>query len=189
VRALILGGAATVWSDADRALALGEFDLTIAVNDIGKVWKGRVDHWVSLHPDKLKTWIGERRKAGLNADFQTWAHRRYRGVGKRESLPHITSSVADWHGSSGLLAVAVALRLKCTRIVLAGVPMSPKAAHFFDEKPWVVATRFQMAWKRNLPEIKDFVRSMSGWTAELLGEPTAAWIEEGKDGSPTDASG
>jgi hypothetical protein len=35
---------------------------------------------------------------------------------------------------------------------------------------------YRKGWERKLPDIKDRVRSMSGWTKELLGKPTKGWL-------------
>ena len=93
----------------------------------------------------------------------------------------------DVGGSSGLLAVTVALELgkenqDQLRIVLAGVPMDPAAGNFrAPSVPWAEATVYHPAWEERAEALKKNVRSMSGWTAELLGKPTAAWLQHGKE--------
>jgi hypothetical protein len=110
--------------------------------------------------------LHRRRQAGLNRP-QTWAHKPYRGIDR---------STPDWAGSSGLFAVKVAIEEGFERIVLAGVPMTAEGAHYYDAKVWTAAHVFHSGWNHRLPQIKDIVRSMSGWTRELLGEPTRDWL-------------
>ena len=164
---IILGGADCVWDDADRAL---EFQpaTTIAINDMVARWARPIDHAVSLHPDKLQRWVQERRRRGLPGEFTTWCHKD--GWTDRHTR--------DWGGSSGLLAVKIARELGHTRIILCGIPMDAEAAHFFDAKPWKPATRYRAAWITRKQEISPFVRSMSGWTKGLLGQPDEAWLSQ-----------
>lgn len=168
--ALILGGASSVWTDSAKALDLFRPDLTIAVNDMLGAWLGRLDLFCTLHPEKAERWIRQRRLAGADMDFETWAHAR------KPNSPTIDRVTPDWGGSSGLFAVKAALECGCDRIVLAGVPMSADGAHFFDASPWSEAKAYHKAWLNHQAEIALYVRSMSGWTAELLGRPDASWL-------------
>jgi hypothetical protein len=38
---------------------------------------------------------------------------------------------------------------------------------------------FQKGWEKNGEELKPFVRSMSGFTREFLGEPDKGWLLDG----------
>src|SRR5690606_32827413 len=86
--------------------------------------------------------------------------------------PHLDS------GSSGLYAVKAMLDLGFDKIVLTGVPMTQGGGHFVRHEPWDAYDRFRGAWVGALGIIHGPVRSMSGWTAEILGVPSAAWITE-----------
>lgn len=168
-RALVLGGASCVWADVEAALALGEYDAVIAANDVGAHWTGRLDHWVSLHPDKFDGWVRSRREKGYPDGFTTWAHKKQAGC-------PVDRETDDWKGSSGLFAAKVARELGFDRIVLCGVPLDAEGAHFFDPKPWSAFKSFRFGWLSHRQEIAPFVRSMSGWTKEILGAPTEGWI-------------
>jgi hypothetical protein len=50
------------------------------------------------------------------------------------------------------------------------------ADHITRHKPWHAAPGFIRGWHRHTGEIKPFVRSMSGWTKDQLGEPTFLWL-------------
>lgn len=179
--ALVLGGANCVWEDAIAALDMIAPDTVVAVNEVSARWAGPVDYQVSLHPERLLVWQDERRKWGYSepafvvttektANFE--AGQRYPRVDFAMDYrwPGMTAS-----GSSGLYAVKVALTA-ADRVILAGVPMTPEAAHFFHPARWNERDSFTDAWHRAMPFIKDRVRSMSGWTADLLGQPSQEWL-------------
>lgn len=171
-RCLILGDARNVRADAAGAFELFTPDAIFATNNIGLHWEGQVDFWVTLHPMPCHDWVGmasaleKRAQAGRNAP-ECWAHNHKGGVPNRSS---------DWGGSTGLLAVKIAREKAFDKIVLAGVPMSSELGHFYDKKPWGSANGFRRAWQSRVKMIGPFVRSMSGWTRELFGEPTAEWL-------------
>jgi len=168
-RAIILGGAGNLWDDKAAALKLFEPDLVIACNHAGRDERGRVDHWVTMHPDIRTRWIGERVEAGLPPAGQLW-HPRHRG-----NYPDSTQ-IESWAGSSGMLCIAVAYELRCSHIVLCGVPMEKQHGHYDDPRPWHECRQYHQVWERRRPRIQSRVRSMSGWTRELLGAPTKEWL-------------
>lgn len=136
---------------------------------------GRLDHWVTMHPELFPLWTEARRRAGHRPAGQLW-HARHRVDAKPGSLP-----IESWGGSSGLLCVALALHLGCDRVVLAGVPMDKMARHYDCAQPWMEARQYHPAWERHLPRMRDKVRSMSGWTRELLGAPDRGWLNAEPD--------
>jgi hypothetical protein len=181
--ALVIGGAGCVWSDVEAALDLGDFDGVVACNDAGAVWTGPLTAWVSLHPEKFGRWLAVRRKRGLPEPEAIYGHEEARTHCPRLS-PEITGFPAlrfagqSACGSSGLFALKVALiDLGFDRAVLCGVPMRAEDGHFFTSTAWGDCQHHRAAWGQALPMIGDRARSMSGWTRELLGAPTAAWIE------------
>lgn len=164
MRVLVLGGASCLFHDLQ---AVGEWDgIRIAVNDAGYAVRERIDHWATLHPEKLPAWVDRRRRYGGNMDFITWSRRQ------PDDVDHI---LTPWDsGSSGMLAVQVALdELNATEVVLCGVPLE-ESPHFFSKVPWVHAITHRKAWEKNLWRMKGKVHSLSGWTRELLGAPE--WI-------------
>lgn len=177
-RAAILGGAAGVEDDhhhlaemIDRyRLGFGEWEL-IAVNDA--IAKFPVIHQaVTLHPEKLDAWMAAR--AGFkHRDVATWTHPR----GSADFNLEEVWPAGGGHGSSGLFAVKVALALRFNRIVLCGVPMDLRG-HFFDARPWRERDRYADVWSKNAAALRLHVRSMSGWTRELLGAPTPEWLTD-----------
>jgi hypothetical protein len=174
--ALILGDGACVREDAAAALELFEPFNTIACSNIGIDWEGPVHIWATLHPSPCKDWIGiveavnKRVSLGRNRP-QIWGHQPRVGI---------DFATRDWGGSTGLFAVKVALERGFQKIVLAGVPMETHHGHYYAKNiPWTSAPNFHRGWKQNHGKIADSVRSMSGWTRELLGAPTVEWLQEG----------
>lgn len=183
--ALVVGGAACVWDDLTIALREYRPALVFVVNDIGTVYSDRIDFWVSLHPEKLLNWQTLRRQNGLNDDYLTYTYEPCQpGL-----VPGGDPRVDKWldyrypgmtgSGSSGLLAVKAAQAEGCDRIVLAGVPLTTKERHFFSRDLWHERDQFAEAWKIAYPHLRDSVRSLSGWTKELLGSPTPTWFAGG----------
>lgn len=173
--ALVLGGASCVWDDAAAAQDLFSPGIVVAVNDIGARWAGRLDYWCSLHPDKMQAWCKGRMERGLKPAGCHVGHEMHPGIDKVIDYrwPGMNAS-----GSSGLFAVKVALDHGADRVVLAGVPMKPEQAHFFAGATWSDCQSFIDGWHDALPFIKDKVRSMSGYTKQILGAPSPEWLAE-----------
>lgn len=175
VTALILGNARTMEDEANKLYELFEPDIVIGCNNAGMDWQDHVDHLFTLHPTKTDNWPGvreavrRRRISGRNIPI-TWSNRAERGI---------DYVIPDWRGSTGLLAVNGALNyLECRAIVLAGVPMAAEFGHYGRQGNWKAANLYRKGWKERRHEIAPFVRSMSGWTRELFGEPTLEWLDE-----------
>jgi hypothetical protein len=166
LRALVIGGSGSALEEADAALKLFEPDAVLVVNDLIARWPGKIDYACTLHSEKLAGWIRERRG---NQRFQVWCHRPFRGV-------HRTTK--DWAGSSGLFAVKIAIEEGFEKVVVAGVPMLGSAKHIARNREWGSARTYQRGWTTHVAEIKDKVRSMSGWTKDLVGFPTPEWLGE-----------
>lgn len=181
--ALVVGSAATVWDDLAAARALGRYDAVIAVNEVGTVLKGRVDAWVSQHPDRFLEWAAARKVKRLSpAKRIIGSHRRADRPGQHQAATYTDHRFPgqEKSGSSGLFGLRVALiDLGFDRAVLCGVPISTEAGHINPEHRWPDYL-YRPGWLQALPMIKDRARSMSGWTRDLLGEPTAEWLESGE---------
>lgn len=180
--ALILGGAACVWTDVEAALDLGEYQAVIACNDVMAVWPGKLDALVTLHPEKAGFWLERRRRNGFPDPARIAGHTNSLSSGR---IPPCVKEFVEYRfpgqeasGSSGLFAVKYALMdIGVERAVLCGVPMSVDEAHFYDARPWGGAIRHRKGWEESWEHTKHRVRSMSGWTMSMLGRPTSAWIE------------
>lgn len=123
-----------------------------------------------MHPDLFPKWLNERRSAGRAEPGQLW-HAGHRPT------PVQSTGIDSWGGSSGFLCVRLAIHLGVQRIVLAGVPMRKHHCHYDKPGiPWGEAYRYWTCWEKKMPKIRNRVRSLSGWTADLLGRPTEEWL-------------
>lgn len=141
------------------------------VNDQIAAWPDQAPnaaHGVTLHPAKLGDWLRQRAERQLPALAEVWCW--------KAEVASITRTIADWGGSSGLLAVRAALAAGHTRIILCGVPMEPDAGHFVRRRRWPHAIGFRRGWIQHRAELAPVLRSSSGWTRELFGAPTAEWL-------------
>lgn len=178
--ALVIGGAACVWDDVEKAQEFGPFDAVFAINDVLSHYPGAVDFAVSLHPEKFARWLGDREARGFPAPGTVIAHKINGREMRRER--YAVDEVIEYRwpgmqtsGSSGLFAVKVAIEKGFDRIILAGVPMDPERRHFFDPARWEPANTFWPAWQTMLDRYGGRTRSMSGRTRALLGEPPESW--------------
>lgn len=172
-RALILGGANCLQGDRQRALEMFEPDVIIACNHAG-IEEPHVDHMATMHPELLRHWHLKRMTKGHPPWPNVW-HAKHR---KLPADAPAAQPIESWGGSSGMLCVVVALAaLNCDRVVLAGVPMSKTFRHFDDDRLWLEARQYWTAWEKAAEtKFNGRVRSMSGWTGQLLGWPTKDWL-------------
>ncbi|TES88913.1 MAG: hypothetical protein E3J94_07300 [Desulfobacteraceae bacterium] len=83
----------------------------------------------------------------------------------------------DWRGNSALFATEACLGMGYKRIVLAGCPMNRSGhwyAPYYSGPEWT--NEAYERWER-LEETKPPIKSMSGWTKKLFGEPTKEWLK------------
>ena len=169
--AAVLGGASGVWSDLAALTQIAAPGLVVACNDAGTVYPGRLDGWVTLHAEKLTGWM-DRRPA---KDFRAFTIK-----GHWDHSGGVEIVRERWAGSSGLYGVQIALEvLGASRVVLCGVPLDPEKGHYFAPgDPWPEAELYRAGFRAALPVIRDQVRSMSGYTRELLGAPRPEWLND-----------
>jgi len=170
--AVVVGGAESVWAEVELAKALcKEANRTpefFIINDMIAVFPGEA-RAITLHPAKLQQWLDQRRNTKYPEPTQVWCHSLNRLV---------TNHTLDWGGSSGLFSIKIAREEDFKKILLCGVPMTVQDNHFVRHQRWNACTAFQEPWKVHLHEIKPYVRSFSGWTAEQLGKPTVEFLAE-----------
>ncbi len=162
---LILGGAHCVFEDIEASQELFLPDAIIAINDIG-IYVEEVDHWCTMHPDKMSVWAKQREDHGfVKPKLWTATHL------STEGFTSINS-----RGGGGILGVNLAKFLNASKIVLAGIPMTQNA-NFNRKHGWIEATLYRQFW-RGEKSYPKWVRSMSGWTKEMYGPPTEEWLKE-----------
>lgn len=174
--AFIVGRAKNVWNEVSKAREeFGPFDHVVVIGSTGVDFTGDFDHWVSFHVDLFPSWKISRARRGFKTDQTLWTCRQQ---GRRNSPKYADVKIVDCEGgSSGLIAVMVALiELKCDKVILAGIPMDAKAGQYDTNAVWREAIKHRTAWEQNVGRLAGAVKSMSGWTQELLGAPTKEWF-------------
>lgn len=168
---IILGGARCVWSDFQKLKDTGYAAQVMAVNDVGMYFDQSLDHWVSMHANFLSLWAQLRKGHSLMGhECLTHTREPYPGI-------RVAWDLQPYGFESGLFAAQVGLCLGYEQIVLCGVPQDG-SGHFYDP-PWMPGGEHSdgnglKAFRHiveQTPELRRSVRSMSGWTKELLGEP------------------
>lgn len=176
---LVLGSASCVREDVEAALKIGRFDGLIVVNEMIARWPGPVTAAATLHPEHLKKWLDRRASARFPSPKHVAISKRW-----REALPTgvdiVTDSCAPGQvsaGSSGLFAVKVALfDLGFDKALCCGVPLT-QTPHVGERIGWAAASIHQGGWVEAKAALDGRVKSMSGWTGELLGKPDREWFD------------
>lgn len=173
-RCLILGSANCLSDDIKAALDLSEFDGVIACKGAGLYWKGELDAWVSLHPDRMAKETEVRRARGYPPAARIYGHKMAEGV--THALPYKFEG-QNASGSSGLFGCKVAIELGFDRLVLCGIPLERGQGRIDGKETWNGSRTFKDGFKEALPALAGRARSMSGWTRLLLGAPTLEWLD------------
>jgi len=122
-----------------------------------------IKYVATYHPVEIPQIRSHRELAGGNTDYLVISMEAREGV-------DIVEPFEPPSGSSALLGVQAALRLGYKKIILCGCPLIGKNAAGGTYET------FQKGWRFHAAKLKDCVRSMSGWTADFLGRPTADWL-------------
>lgn len=178
---LVVGGGSCVWEDLEQ-VPPGWWDQVVVVNDVGVWWDPPIDHWASVHAEKFSgiglrgDWVAQRRANGYPDAKRIWAPQGK--LRDRRLWPECTDALdAAWSqgGSSGLFGVRVALHTGASRVLLCGVPLQ-RTPHFAESRnhagkgAWSSAEAHRKPWKAHAEMLRQNVRSMSGWTRDLLGD-------------------
>lgn len=159
----------------------------VAINEAGLLYRARLI--ASCHHEKMEHFLRLYRGR--------WQHDPEFGCHAQRPGHYGDRSAVDkyWHITSGagsaFLAVRILRMLGFTRIVLAGCPMTGGDGYAIDtDKGSLDDPRLGLlppdhtlirGWQSNIvkmkadPDIGPFVRSMSGFTREIFGEPNAAF--------------
>lgn len=185
-RLVIVGSGRCVWDDIERLYTKRELrrneidDDVMCVNDMIMYYPGNIDHCVSCDAPMLHKWW-EARRPPYKSQFNR--RPRFHTVHTEQSVPNVERWEFAGGGTSGLLACHVAIELGYEDIVLCGVPID-NSGHFW-ECTWG-KTNFQREiadkngrvrgdgrhyWTRAAKRFDGRVKSMSGNTKLILGEP------------------
>ena len=185
-------------ADVEAAQALCDFDAVYCVKQAGIHWPHKFDVWAGLHPEYMRgenphgvNYTAERKALGypdgyeivVPLDGEVGSH-----AGKCKGARRVSYR---WPGmnasaSSGIFTAKVAMDDGYERVIFAGCPMTPEGGHFLPNtrnvnrevrgKVWTQRDSFSPGLKIAVPFMRGKVRSMSGYTKELLGYPTEEWL-------------
>ena len=177
---VVFGRAQGVWDELVLAQQTFKFDGVIGVGSASVDYPGELLAIVSFHAEVLSHWAEQRARRGYPA-AKHYVSSLYKGQATRRGQSRVlpVQYVTCEGGSSGLIASVAAVELfKADHVVLAGIPMDADRNQYDKNAPWKEAMMHRKGWENAYPRIKDHVRSMSGWTSQFLGTPTAAWMKE-----------
>lgn len=192
--ALVIGCASSVWDDLKAAKELATYDAIYCVKQIGIHYPEAFDVWVTLHPEAMDNYEAQRHALGLPNGYQIVAPPKGELSADHASKGNIARRVSYlWHdansnasASSGIYGAKIALADGFRKIVLAGIPMTPEGGHFMPEsktvagavrgKVWSGHNSFVVGMNNAIPHLIGKVKSMSGYTRKVLGEPTQEWF-------------
>jgi hypothetical protein len=170
--AIVCGNAWGVFDELHEAEQQLENPVIFGVNDVG-MYLPRLDHWISLHATNLLTWKSVR-----------WLTLHELEATKYHSIEGDVDY--NWEGLcpllalSGYFAMQVAHLMGAGLIVLCGCPGAP-ARRFFEREAKIQgyggtdsaadkAIQDQLVLEvHRVPELREKVISMSGFTQELFG--------------------
>ena len=152
---LIVSGVIKDVSDLDfMAIGLSSVDKHIR----------HIKYMATYHPAEIQEIKKRRAAVGGNTDYLVISH-------EKKSEVDIFEPFIPPTGSSSHLGALAAIRIGYKKIILCGCPLEGNTSNGNDAKI------FREGWTAKIDIVKDKVRSMSGWTKELLGYPVREWLE------------
>jgi len=124
-------------------------------------------YFATYHPTEIVMSKERRVQAGGNTDWIIISHQQHEDL-----VDIIIPLVGVPSGSSALLGAHAGIQEGYKKIVVCGCPLTgnnDKGASY---------EVFRRGWEAKFNEIKDYVRSMSGWTRDFIGAPTAEWLND-----------
>jgi hypothetical protein len=139
-----------------------------------------IQFFATLHPGDIEPAKERREKKGGNTDYKVISFIYDTSDGDKNKIKDNKLIIEEYghlidikmlftppSGSSAMLGVRAGIELGYKKIIICGCPLNEKSYQ-----------KFQRGWTANLDAIKEYTRSMSGWTKELLGVPSESWLSE-----------
>ena len=168
---IITGSAPCVMDDLHDLAAIGDHqdqaDLMALGLDAVDKYPWPIRYVATFHPEDIPEIFRRRTIAGGNRDFKVISHQQKDGV------DIVISDYWDPSGSSALLGVQAALQMGYERIILCGCPLTGKDHTANGANNYEV---YRKGWEVKKAELDGLVKSMSGWTRDILGSPTEEWL-------------
>lgn len=171
--ALVCGGAEGVFDEINAVLPKLKDPVIFAANEVGMSLEP-LDHWVTLHVNNLREWRAVRWLHGVGSDL------KYHSISESPWIDYHWN-IVPLFALSGYFAMQIAHLMGAGQIILCGCPGNANR-RFFERLPKPdfgygagsghsdKGIREQIVNEMaRLPEFKNKVRSMSGWTREFFG--------------------
>lgn len=169
---LILGGGEGMWEEFEEAKKFGSADI-MATNMSGLFVKDKVKHLFSFHEKEIP-FIKKIRVARFPDEKDCMIH----GIQDRPGY-EVFWDLEHNCSFSGLGAIFVGRMLGYTKIILCGIPMDGGGYYYQPYKnEQTNDTHRLVEMKQVKRRIGEYVRSMSGVTADIFGKPTKEWLGE-----------
>jgi hypothetical protein len=175
--ALIVGCAPCWEDDLNRFKTIcSEFDVFAIGLDCP--YKEEIKYFVTYHIEDIEAYkrkrTGDYKIISHTNDFIKYSRERRKKPEWANTNVDIVYPHQAPSGSSSLLGTKAALfKLGYNKVVLIGCPMD--TGNLLNKKKSYSV--FQKGWLYFKSDLIGKVKSMSGWTRELLGEPTKEWIK------------
>jgi len=175
--ALIVGCAPCWEDDLNRFKTIcSEFDVFAIGLDCP--YKEEIKYFVTYHIEDIEAYkrkrTGDYKIISHTNDFIKYSRERRKKPEWANTNVDIVYPHQAPSGSSSLLGTKAALfKLGYNKVVLIGCPMDTGSIEN-KAKSYSV---FRKGWLYFKSDLVGKVKSMSGWTRELLGEPTKEWIK------------
>ena len=172
---VIFGAAPNTVEDFESLIAMGfrDYDvLAVGIDALSNLKNEYIRYFATYHPMDLASVRFERDQMKRNVDFKIISHKPY--PDKEHSIVGIIIPIdlqKEPSGSSALLGVLGAMKEGYEKMVLCGCPLTGKNT---KEQPYSV---FRTGWLFHEKAVLGKVKSMSGWTKEILGSPDKEWLE------------
>ena len=143
--------------------------MLIGLDSVEK-YPGHAYYFATYHPSDIAQAIERRKAFGGNTDYTIISHQPHLDNATGRDMVGLIIPFEPPTGSSALLGVLAGIKLGYEKIIVCGCPLTGANDKAYDY------AKFRPGWTAKLAAIKDVTRSMSGWTMELLGAPTAEWM-------------
>ena len=157
---------------------------TMCIGRSIKAYPGIIQHYADVDSDAA-VWVVENLKKNHPTKINGHLHTHTLGECKGFSVDWDVASCpwpaedVMWHGSTALFAVLAGLEMGYSRIILAGAPLDSKGHWYYQSEafgPRWTGETYQAWFEFAMMMESGNVKSLSGYTRQILGEPKQNWL-------------
>jgi len=184
---LITGDGRSLSSDLDTFLSWEVPHDVMAIGRSINIYPGIVKHWANVDGTDSSWWaehLPQKNDGKIPIRHTLGKCKEYDVDWDIVDSPWKMDEIV-WYGSTSLFAVYVSLELGYDKIILAGCPLDNKGHWYFPDRtesdPRWHGETFQVWLDFARDERAKRVRSLSGYTGQIIGLGTKEWIIEPSD--------